>query len=135
MNRSPAFRSLRAFVALLVMSLQLLGALHFSLVKHSYSAALGGVVHVHAPSRVEQTPNLRIERERWRTTTLTNAAPSCIADLCQAANAPQSSAPQFEPLAAGSILFGDVRLLSERSRRTSESLLRLLSAPKTSPPA
>ena len=132
MNRSPASRSLRAFLALAVTLLQVLGALHFSLVKHSYSAALGGVVHLHATSRAERAPNTRSHGEPKPA--LSSGVPSCVADLCQAANAPQSSAPQFESLSAGAALFGEVRLLSERAPQTRATLLRLLSAPKTSPP-
>ncbi|HEY0463264.1 MAG TPA: hypothetical protein VGC79_03600 [Polyangiaceae bacterium] len=128
----PDYRSLRAFLGLLVMALQVLGALHFTLVRHGYSAALGGVVHVHASARAEQRP--RVKLAAARTTALSADTPSCGAELCPDGNAPASSAPRIELLAAGLIAFGDVRLLGERAAHSSDSLRLFLSAPKTSPP-
>ena len=134
MNRLPAFKSLRALVAFVVILLQLLGALHFSLVRHSYSAALGGVVHVHAPSfgKSESKATKRVRGEQ--APHATGDTPSCTADLCAAANAPQSVAPQFEAPDAGAIAFGDARLLIEPRRCSPASRRVLLGAPKTSPP-
>ena len=119
-------------MGLLVIALQVVGALHFTLVRHGYSAALGGVVHVHALSRAEQrSPAKGIAPQ---TTALTSGVPACAAELCPDANAPQSAAPHIESLVAGVISFGDVRLLSQQSTSRRESLALLLSAPKTSPP-
>ncbi|MEI9949790.1 MAG: hypothetical protein WDO74_12620 [Pseudomonadota bacterium] len=128
----PGYQSVRALLGLAVMVLQVLGALHFTLVRHGYSAALGGVVHVHAFARVEARPEAR--RATPRTTALTADAPSCAAELCPVGDAPHGSAPQIELLAAGVIAFGEVRQLTERTACSSESLRVFLSAPKTSPP-
>jgi hypothetical protein len=138
----PNYQSLRALFGLLVIALQLLGALHFALVRHGYSAALGGVVHVHASSRAEQASQTKAALPRTtalaalpRTTALAADTPSCGADRCPDANAPHGSAPRIELLVAGVITFGEARLLCKRAACSSESQRVFLSAPKTSPPA
>ena len=128
----PDYRSLRAFLGLSVIVLQVVSALHFTLVRHGYSAALGSVVHVHASARAEQKPRPRVAVTQ--TTALTADAPSCAAERCPVGNAPPGSAPRIELLAAGLIAFGEARLLSERAACASDSLRVLVSAPKTSPP-
>jgi hypothetical protein len=134
MNRSPALQLLRAFVAFVVTGLQVLGALHFSLVSHGYSAALGGVVHVHASSLARAEAKSAPRPRSSAPPSAISGTPACSADLCSAANAPQSVAPHFEAPDAGTVPFGDVRLLNEL--RVSPRALRrvLLGAPKTSPP-
>lgn len=129
----PNYQSLRALFGLAVIVLQVLGALHFALVRHGYSAALGGVVHVHASARAEQGP--RTKSVAPRTTALAADAPSCAADLCPDANAPHGSAPRFELVATGVVDFGEARLLCKRAACSTESQRVFLSAPKTSPPA
>jgi hypothetical protein len=128
----PDYRSLRACLGLLVVVLQVVSAFHFTLVRHGYSAALGGVVHVHASARAEQSPRPKVAPPP--ATALSADLPSCGAELCPVGNAPVSPAPQIELLLAGSVAFGEARLLSERATRSSESLPVFLSAPKTSPP-
>ena len=129
----PDYESLRALLGLAVIVLQVLGALHFTLVRHGYSAALGGVVHVHALSRAE--PSSQAKRVAPRTTALTADVPSCGAELCPVGTAPHDAAPRIELLAAGVITFGEARLLCKRAACSSESQRVFLSAPKTSPPA
>jgi len=119
-------------LGLVVIVLQLLGALHFGLVRHGFSAALGGVVHVHAFSRSEARAQVKSAASRGPA--LTAAVPSCGAELCPVGSAQHGSAPRFEPLAAGVITFGEARLLGERAACASESRRVFLSAPKTSPP-
>jgi hypothetical protein len=127
----PDYKSVRALLGLALVVLQVVGALHFSLVRHGYSAVLGGVVHVHASARAQhgQKPT-----SAPQTSALTSDAPACAAELCPVGNAPHGSAPRIELLAAGVIAFGEARLLTERAARSSESLRVFLSAPKTSPP-
>ena len=122
---------MRVFLALLLTSLQVIGALHFSLVRHSYSAALGGVVHVHASAHAEAKP---AKVRGSQAPTATSDTPSCSADLCAAANVPHSVAPQFESRDAGAVAFGAARLLSERAACVAAPSRVLLGAPKTSPP-
>jgi|SRR6185369_2670373 len=129
---SPIPRPLQAALGLLVIVLQVLSALHFTLVRHGFSAALGGVVHVHASTRAAQKSLPRIAPPR--SAALVSDTPACSAELCPDGNAPQSAAPHFELLAAGSAAFGEARLLSECAACTSESRRVFLSAPKTSPP-
>jgi hypothetical protein len=128
----PQFQSLRAWFGLAVIALQVIGALHFTLVRHGYSAALGGVVHVHGSTQAEQGP--RTKSLGPRTTALAPDVPSCSADLCPDANAPHGWAPRIELLATGVIAFGEARLLCKRAARSSQSQRVFLSAPKTSPP-
>ncbi len=132
MKRFLPDRSVRALLGLAVIVLQVVAALHFTLVRHGYSAALGGVVHVHALSRGTPTPQAKDAAPR--TTTLTADAPSCGAELCPVGNAPHGGAARLEPLATGVIAFGEARLLTERAKRSSASLRVFSSAPKTSPP-
>jgi hypothetical protein len=112
----------------------LVGALHFSLVRHSYSAALGGVVHLHAASFAKSEPKPRAPTSGSHAPSATNDTPSCSADLCAAANAPQSVAPHFDAPDAGVVAFGGARLLSAPQVVSLASRRVLLGAPKTSPP-
>ena len=132
MKRLPLPRSLQAVFGLLVVALQVLSALHFTLVRHGYSAALGGVVHVHTSVRAAQKEPPKVAQAR--TAALVADVPACSAELCPDCTAPQGPAPHFELLATGSVAFGDVRLLSERVACASNSRRVFLSAPKTSPP-
>src|SRR4051812_24816205 len=97
----PDYKSLQALLGLAVIALQVIGALHFTLVRHAYSAALGGVVHVHAFSRSEQKP--KSSAAVPGTETATRDAPACGAELCPVANAPHGSAPTIQSLAAGMV--------------------------------
>jgi len=128
----PDYVSVRALFGLAVILLQVVSALHFTLVRHGYSAALGGVVHVHASARADQRPRAKVAAPH--TTALSADSPSCAAELCPVGNAPHGSAPRIELLAAGAIAFGEVRLLSERAASSSQSRRVFPSAPKTSPP-
>jgi len=129
----PDYQSARALFGLAVIVLQVVGALHFTLVRHGYSAALGGVVHVHAFARSEQQKPQA--KSVTQTTALTSDAPACAAELCPVGNAQHGSVPQFELLAAGVVAFGEARLLCERAACSSQSQRVFSSAPKTSPPS
>jgi hypothetical protein len=132
MKRSPAHNSLGACIALVVTLLNLVGALHFALVPHGYSAVLGGIVHLHpaSPRAHGQTP-----RRAAAMPALSADSLSCVSDRCPAADAPHGSVAQVELLAAGLVAFGDVRLLAEPGARSPAARRVFLSAPKTSPPA
>lgn len=129
---SPLQSSLRAVLGLAVIVLQVVGALHFTLVRHGYSSALGGVVHVHASARAEQRP--RVKSPAPKTVALVADSSGCTSELCPEGNAPHGFAPLLEPLATGWVAFGEARLLSERAASTRHSRRVFLSAPKTSPP-
>jgi hypothetical protein len=131
MNRPPAVSSLGASVALLVTLLHLVSALHFALVPHGYSLALGGVVHLHRAS--QRTPE-QMPQAGARASALSADSRSCTPDRCPAADAPHGSVPRVELLAAGLVAFGDVRLLTDRGAHAHPSRRVFLSAPKTSPP-
>ena len=137
MNRSQATsssqRALPTLVAWLVTLLQVVGALHFALVPHTFSAALGGVVHVHS-ERHAQTNETGSRRVAQRAVALVSDAASCSVDSCPLADAPAGSVLPSASLATGWVSFGSVSLLGEHATRTAASRPVLLSAPKTSPP-
>src|SRR3954464_12926024 len=114
----PDYRSLRACLGLWLVVLPVVSALHFTLGRHGYSAALGGVVHVHASARAEPGPRPKVAAPR--ATALSTDLPSCGAELCPVGNAPVTPAPRIELLLAGLVAFGEARLLSERATRASE---------------
>jgi hypothetical protein len=133
MKRSSLIpRPLQAALGLAVIVLQVLSALHFTLVRHGYSSALGGVVHVHASTRAAQKATPKFTPTG--TVSLVADTPACSAELCPDGNAPQGAAPHFELLPAGTVAFGQARLLTEPAALTTESRRVFLSAPKTSPP-
>jgi len=128
----PDYKSVRALLGLAVLVLQVVAALHFSLVRHGYSATLGGIVHVHGLAQTEQRAEAK--SAALRTTSLAADVPSCSAELCPVGNAQHGSAPQFELLATGVIAFGEARLLCKRRACSSAAQRVFLGAPKTSPP-
>ena len=132
MNRPPAFNSRSRLIGLLVVLLQVVGALHFALIQHGYSASLGGVVHFHASAKTEQQPAARALRAPGPA--LVADSLSCTTDRCPAADAPHGSLPRVELQATGYVGFGEVRLLAEGCAHSPESRRLFLSAPKTSPP-
>ncbi|MEP7049433.1 MAG: hypothetical protein ABJB12_03730 [Pseudomonadota bacterium] len=133
MTRSPAaYRSLPAFVAWLVALLQVIGALHFALIPHTFSAALGGVAHLHAERRSSEWSHRRAHE---RTAALVNDAASCSADSCPVADAPAGSILPRAAAATGCVSFGGVRLLSPSAAESAVNRRIFLSAPKTSPPS
>jgi hypothetical protein len=130
--RGRAFLSLRALVAFLVALLQLTSALHFTLVPHTFSAALGGVVHVHGDSPARAEP--RLFTRHAHSPTLVAAALSCVTDLCPFADAPHGSVPCAAATVSGTAAFGAPSLLGEAEARSPNTRRVFLSAPKTSPP-
>ncbi len=137
MNRSQATpspqRALPTLVAWLVTLLQVVGALHFALVPHTFSAALGGVVHVHSEAfaRADSGSSVRVAQ---RTVALVSDAASCSVDSCPLADAPAGSVLPGASLATGWVSFGGVSLLGERATQAAASRRVFLNAPKTSPP-
>jgi hypothetical protein len=130
--QSRIFLGLRAFVALSIAVLQLASALHFTLVPHTFSAALGGVVHVHGSSESPVAPQTLGRSSR--TQALVADALSCVVDLCPFADAPHNSWPCAAATVSGAAAFGSVGQLSEAEARSPSARRVFLSAPKTSPP-
>ena len=135
MTRSQAanspLRALPAFVAWLVTLLQVLGALHFALVPHTFSAALGGVMHVHekGQARVSTTRHTAVHPAA-----LSSEAASCGVDACAVASAPAGSVLPSAAARAAWVSVGGVSLLGDSAPQLTVSRHILLSAPKTSPP-
>ena len=128
----PAQSPLPAFVAWLVTLLQLVGALHFALVPHGFSASLGGVVHVHGKALTQAKQATPSDGQSHA---VAGDALSCSADLCTAADTPHGAPPEFSLQLAGMVAFGAVQLIAEPSAIERDSRRVFLSAPKTSPPA
>jgi hypothetical protein len=126
------FLSWRALVATFVALLQLASALHFTLVPHSFSAALGGIVHVHGGSDARAEP--RALTRAARSPAFVADAQSCAVDLCPFADAPHGSLPSVAARVSGSAAFGAACLLSEADARSPHARRVFSSAPKTSPP-
>jgi hypothetical protein len=118
-------------IACSLMLLQLSSALHFTLVPHTFSAALGGVVHVHGPSRARAAP--RAARAPHSQTLVADAL-SCAVDVCPFADAPHGSLPFLAQAASHAATFGAAALLNETEPRSETARRVFLSAPKTSPP-
>jgi hypothetical protein len=101
MNRSQhASKPLRAFLAWLVVLLQVVGILHFALVPHAFSATSGGVVHSHGANRIEA------QQRSERAPALSAGLPACAADLCPAADVPPSSLLGAPALPSGWVSYG-----------------------------
>jgi hypothetical protein len=134
MNRSQLARRPRlAFAAWLVTLLQLVGILHFALIPHAFSAALGGMVHVHTSSSASSAHS----SERVHapgTAALVSETASCSADLCPTSDVPPSSSLHTASTVTGFVSYGSVRLLSEREVASVDAERVFPSAPKTSPP-
>ena len=127
----PALRPLRALVAFLIALLQLASALHFTLVPHTFSAALGGVVHVHEDSGARLQPRALARHAQSQ---LDPGAPACAQELCPFADAPHSSLPSVAATVCGTARFGAPGLLGEADARSADTGRVFASAPKTSPP-
>jgi hypothetical protein len=130
--KGRVFLGLRALVALLLTLLQLASALHFTLVPHTFSAALGGVVHVHSEPGVSAQP--RVTSRTVHSQALVADALSCAVDLCPFADAPHGSLPYVVAEISGVAAFGAPSLLGAAEARSPNARRVFLSAPKTSPP-
>jgi hypothetical protein len=126
------FLALRALVALLLTLLQLTSALHFTLVPHTFSAALGGVVHVHGELGVRAEP--RAVTRGGHSPALVAGEPSCAVELCPFADATHGSLPDVGAEVSGVAAFGAPSLLGEADARSPDARRVFPSAPKTSPP-
>jgi hypothetical protein len=128
------FLGLRGLIALFIAVLQLASALHFTLVPHTFSAALGGVVHVHGSSESQLARQALAHGPRAHAQAFAADAPSCVVDLCPFADAPHNSLPCVAAVVSGAAAFGAAGLLSEAEARSPSARRVFLSAPKTSPP-
>jgi hypothetical protein len=129
--KTRVFVGLRALVAFAVTLLQLASALHFTLVPHSFSAALGGVVHVHGASQSRTEPRLG---HNQRSQAFVSDALSCAVDVCPFADAPHGSLPFAPSAVSGTATFGAATLLTETEPQHGAAWRVFLTAPKTSPP-
>ncbi|MEI9948412.1 MAG: hypothetical protein WDO74_05380 [Pseudomonadota bacterium] len=127
---------LGSVVALCLVLLQLVSALHFALVPHRFGAGLSGFVHLHRvlaaqPEQVQPSPATRRTPNR---PTLVAAIAVCAPDACPLG----FSGPASRPVAASSLCsllwLPTVREHISRDCSVRDRSRALLSAPKTSPP-
>ena len=129
--KGRVFLGLRALVAAAIAVLQLASALHFTLVPHTFSAALGGVVHVHGiSSKARSAPR----PHTLHAPAIVADALSCAVDRCPFADAPHGSPPLVAATVSGVAEFGAPGLLTEQEARSANARRVFSSAPKTSPP-
>lgn len=131
---APRVRRSRALVALCVVLLQLVTALHFSLIPHGFNAGLSGFVHVHAvPAAFAH--ELGPERRAASRPAVTVGSVSCTKDSCPLGFAGPSSVLLGSSQATGLVGLALAALRAPESRYFKERSRVLLAAPKTSPPA
>jgi hypothetical protein len=136
--RSPAAYRRSALVALCLVALQLVTALHFALIPHGFGAGLNGFVHVHGQISGDATASVSAERRELARTdapAFERDSGSCASDTCPIGFAGHSSvllasSEATSLLALPVIAQPSVAHVDSSAR---ESVLRL--APKTSPPA
>jgi hypothetical protein len=135
MKQLHFFRTTRpALVALCLVALQLVTALHFALVPHGFSAGLSGFVHVHAqPERPSQSHFDRLPRALGALQWVSGGA-SCGGESC-----PIGFAGHHSVLLAGNQASALLGVADAPSRARARHYFAprnraLLSAPKTSPP-
>jgi hypothetical protein len=123
-----------ALVALCLVALQLVTALHFALVPHAFSAGLSGFVHVHAQaerasqSRFEHAPRMPGQLQ-W-----VSGGASCASESCPIGFAGQHSLRLGGDEAAALLSFATAPAFPRAERHIAARVSVLLSAPKTSPP-
>jgi hypothetical protein len=135
---SVASRSAKvsALIALCLVALQLVTALHFALVPHGFSAGLNGFVHVHGARSARHDARSRFTPERRASgaLALVGDGASCASESCPIGFVGHHSVLPTENQAAAvlALVVADEhaparRYFAGRSRV-------LLAAPKTSPP-
>jgi hypothetical protein len=135
MKQQPFFRTTGpALVALCLVLLQLVTALHFALVPHGFSAGLSGFVHVHAAAHAAQSRFAELEHLRLPTPELVSGGASCASDSCPIGFAGHHSV-LLTASATSALLVTAAQLAPARVGHYVPARSRvLLSAPKTSPP-
>jgi hypothetical protein len=135
MKQQPFFRTTGpALVALCLVLLELVTALHFTLVPHNFSAGLSGFVHVHAAQRAAQSRFAELEHRSLPAPELVSGGASCASDSCPIGFAGHHSV-LLTASTASALLVTAARAAPARTGHYLPARSSvLLSAPKTSPP-
>jgi hypothetical protein len=135
-SAAPRVRRGSALLALCVVLLQLVTALHFALIPHGFGPGLTGFVHVHAAQATARTaaPKLGYERRSAGQPSVVGGEASCTTDSCPLGFAGPSSVLLAGSEATGLLGLAVALQRARGSRYSSERSLVLLTAPKTSPP-
>jgi hypothetical protein len=125
-----------ALIALCLVALQLVTALHFALIPHGFSAGLSGFVHVHrARSGAAAAPEFGHEQRASKTLELVSDDASCVTESCPIGFAGHHSTLVESSPATGRIALSITPERAPDAPYFVEPSRVLLSAPKTSPPA
>jgi len=134
MTELPFFRTTRpALVALCLVALQLVTALHFALVPHGFSAGLSGFVHVHAEAS-HAASRLELGRRTSAAPELVNEGASCTSESCPIGFGGHHSALLGGSQASALLAHLVASAPALPSPYAASRSRALLSAPKTSPP-
>jgi hypothetical protein len=123
--------------ALCLVLLQLVSALHFSLVPHRFGSGLRGLVHFHRAQAAEPgvaRASRATQPARNRQALVSDIA-ACAPDACPLGFTGALSRPVPSSQLSSLIWLPAAREHSSRKRINSDRARALLSAPKTSPPA
>ncbi len=137
MTALPFLRTTRpALVALALVALQLVTALHFALVPHGFSAGLSGFVHVHeeAVHAVSARSESEVARRASVVPELISGNASCSSDSCPIGFAGHHSVLLGSGGAPALLAFVVTSAQAQPGHYVTPRSRVLLSAPKTSPP-
>lgn len=129
-------RPLASILALCLVLLQLVTALHFSLVPHGLNARLTGLVHLHRALSAESGRALeRVATEQApNRPTLVAGIAACAPEECPLGFSGHSARPVSPSQLSSLIWLPQASELVAREQVASDRSWALLTAPKTSPP-
>jgi len=129
-------RPLASVVALCVVVLQLVSALHFALVPHGFNAGLSGFVHLHRARFAQAERKLRstVTELPSNRPALVAGVAGCAPDTCPLGFSGSPSRPVAANQLSSLIWLPAVGAYVSQTGTTADRSRALLSAPKTSPP-
>lgn len=125
-------RSLRTLVALGMVWLQLVTALHFALIPHGFNANLGAFEHVHAAPASAAAARQQLH---GGVSSFVSGVASCAPESCPIGFAGPVSALFARAALSGLIALPVLVAVAPRSSALLDRASVLRNAPKTSPPA
>jgi hypothetical protein len=129
-------RLLASLVALCLVLLQLVNALHFTLVPHGFGAGLGGLVHLHraVAGQSEHALTSGATQQTPDRPALVSGVASCAPEACPLGFTGPPSAPVSPSQLCALIWLPTSSDYEARDRVVLDRSRALLCAPKTSPP-
>jgi hypothetical protein len=129
-------RLLASVVALCLVLLQLVTALHFTLIPHGFGAGLGGLVHLHRAlaGQREHAAKSGASQQTPHRHTLVSGIAACAPEACPLGFSGPASTPVRPSQLCSLIWLPAAREQGSRNLVVFDRDRALLSAPKTSPP-